>query len=1043
MSKIANICTLVLIHFLFVQFLFAQEQGEFLFFDSKSTLKLEISDKSAQNLAESLLYQSSISEKSHEPFQSILFNGILSDTNITFHLRFLQADQNWSSWHPVYLKIFPNGRFWGRYDLARGKTQQIQFRVLENNTQLPVNIQIFAIEGVPESQIKLPEETIGKVPEKVTFSILDTLPKPPLVTRQQWSANPPIGAYIPHDPYRLTQHHTAGSRVSTLQQGIAEMQFIQNFHQVGRGWQDIGYHFCVDDSGRLYEGVPPDYRGTHVGSNNTGNIGISYMGNLHEPGEFPTPQALQSLVDMWSWLALHYGVNPDSLYGHRNYNATACPGDNLYSELPDLRTGIRQKLGFGAPYVADPYPQPFSTEIPPNTPIQVFIRDDQEGVDINTIVVRINGDTIAPLTAGTPQQYQIAYQPPNPFPNSQNVIVDVFASDLATPANPMHYTYRFKIVVEALYVEVENANSVTNGSLQLSGIWQNDLLGVNLPGLTGMQRLWAVDTNSSHIARIYPEVPESGDYNIFMASAFNYLGESAHYSFSNENGYNYPHFAEYNSVYLNNWALLSPTPVYFSGDTNSSGYIELSGVTNIETRLILDALRLEKVDRLDAPKQPILKWVKVLNPVSREIEIAWYPTLEGDIAGYRLFMSDDGMTWGQPLVDESILTADVHSYQITFTDTNRTVYFRTIAVDTNTYVTGIGNEEPLLSEPSDAYGVGFAGSHKILIVDNFDRQASWGLPYHPFVPSHGEALKVRGNGFESCTETAVQNGDIQLTDYDVVIYFCGDDSRSDESLAAADQYRLLDYLEAGGKLFISGSEIGYDFDDTTPDELNRYEYLLKARYLGDLAGSNHVMGSAGTVFEGVDFIYGTQTGPNLYFEDYPDYIQPQFGSEVALFYDNLRIAGIMFTGTYGNSSQTAQVVYLGFTFETIVSPYQRSVLMGRVLTYFGLPVNIEDAPLLVADHFMLHQNYPNPFNPNTTINYVIPQYLNNHAVNLEIYNTLGQRVKTLLNGKKNWGSYEISWDGRDDRSVPVASGIYIYRLKAGDMVQSRKMMLLK
>ena len=193
MSKIANICTLVLIHFLFVQFLFAQEQGEFLFFDSKSTLKLEISDKSTQNLAESLLYQSPISEKSHEPFRSILFNGILSDTNITFHLRFLQADQNWSSWHPVYLKIFPNGRFWGRYDLARGKTQQIQFRVLENNTQLPVNIQIFAIEGVPESQIKLPEETIGKVPEKVTFSILDTLPKPPLVTRQQWSANPPIG----------------------------------------------------------------------------------------------------------------------------------------------------------------------------------------------------------------------------------------------------------------------------------------------------------------------------------------------------------------------------------------------------------------------------------------------------------------------------------------------------------------------------------------------------------------------------------------------------------------------------------------------------------------------------------------------------------------------------------------------------------------------------------------------------------------------------------------------------------------------------------
>jgi hypothetical protein len=1043
MREKCKINTLVLCHFLMLQHLFAQEQGEFLYFNGTSTLKFDISTKSTQNITESLLYQSAVSEKSHVPFQRILFNGLLADTNITFQLRFIQADQSWSTWNAIYLKIFPNGRFWGRYDLENGKTQQIQFRILDEQVVLPFEVQIFAVEGVPESQTKLPEEAVRQIPEKVTFSILDTLPKPPLVTRQQWGANPPIGSYIPHNPYRLTQHHTAGSRVSTLQQGIAEMQFIQNFHQVGRGWQDIGYHFCVDDSGRLYEGVPPDYRGTHVGGNNTGNIGISYMGNLHEPGEFPTPEALQSLIDMWSWLALHYGINPDSLYGHRNYNATACPGDNLYSELVDLRTGMRQKLGFGAPYVADPYPQPFSTEIPPNTPIQVFIRDDQEGVDMNSIIVTINGDTIAPLTAGTPQQYQVAYQPPNPFPNSQNVIVDVIASDLAVPANTMHYTYQFKIVIAALYLEVENTNSISNGSLQLSGVWENDLNGVNLPGLVSMQRLWAVDTNNSHIAQVYPEVPEDGDYNVFMASAFNYLGESAHYSFSNGNGFGYPHFAEYNGIYLNQWALLSPTPVYFSSDTSSSGYIELSGVSDIDTRLVLDALRLEKVDRLDNPSQPILKWVKVLNPGTREIEIAWYPSLEGDIAGYRLYMSDDGMSWGQPLLDESVLTASVHAYQFAFTDTNQTVYFRTIAVDTNTYVTGLGNEEPLLSEPSDAYGVGFQGSHKILIVDNFDRQASWGLPYHPFVPSHGEAINIRGNGFDSCTETAVQNGDIQLTDYDVVIYFCGDDSRSDESIAAADQFRLLQYLETGGKLFISGSEIGYDFDATTPDELNRYEYLFRARYLGDLSGSNRVLGSTGTIFDGLDFVYGTQTGPNLYIEDYPDYIQPQFGSEVALFYDNLLIAGIMYTGTYGNSSQTAQLVYLGFTYETIVSPYQRSVLMGRILSYFGLPVSVGEPAEQVIKQFSLSQNYPNPFNPITAINYEIPIYLNNRVVTLDIFNSLGQRVKTLVKGKQSWGSYQIAWDGRDDRSVPVASGIYIYRLRAGDMVQSKKMILLK
>ncbi|UCF64076.1 MAG: N-acetylmuramoyl-L-alanine amidase [bacterium] len=1043
MLRIYLLVLLFLTLFLIIQPLFGQEQGEFLIFDQHISIAIDVTETSALNLQKSILFESSPSERSTQLFQRILMNGIISDTNLTVSLRFENTEQIWSSWLPVYLKIFPNGRFWGRFDVETGGAQRIQLRINEKGAQLPVQIEIFAIEGIATSELKLSEDFTGKVAEKLKFSPLDTLPKPPLVTRLQWGANPPIGAYIPHDPYRLTQHHTAGVRVSTLQQGIAEMQFIQNFHQVGRGWQDIGYHFCIDDSGRLYEGVPPDYRGTHVGNNNTGNIGISYMGNLHEPGELPTDRALQSLVDMWSWLALHYGINPDSLFGHRNYNATACPGDNLYSELPDLRTGIRNKLGFGAPYIADPFPQPFSTEIPPNTPIQLFVRDDVEGVDQNSIMVRINGDTINPMIFGTAYQYQVVYQPPNPFPYSQNVIVDVFAEDLATPANMMSYSYQFKIEVEALHIEVETANSVTNGSLQLSGTWQNDWQGVSLPGLISTQRLWAVDTNGSHLARIYPEVSESGDYNIFMASADNFLGESARYRFINEDGSSYPHFAEYNGVYLNTWGLLSPTPVYFSSESGASGYIELSSLNDLDTRLVLDALRLEKVDRLDPPHQPILKWVRVLDRVTRAIEIAWYPSLEGDIEGYRLYMSEDALNWGLPLVEENILTADVHSFQYTYPDTHQSVYFRVVAVDTNKFFSGIGNEEPLLSEPSDAYGVGFSGNTPILVVDNFDRQASWNLPYHPFVASHGEALKVRGHGFDSCTETAVQNGDIALTNYEVVIYFCGDDSRSDESLAAADQWRLLNYLEGGGKLFISGSELGYDFAATTTSELNRYEYLLRTQYLGDLAGSNRVLGTAGTVFEGLDFIYGTQTGPNLYIEDYPDYIIPQFGGETALFYDNLRIAGVMFTGTYGNSSQIAQVVYLGFTFETIVSPYQRSALIGRVLTYFGLPVSIDRSWGNITSQFVLQQNYPNPFNPKTMISYEIPQHLNNYDTRLEIYNTLGQKIRTLVDEKKNWGNHRISWDGKDDHSVAVASGVYIYQLRVGDLTQSRKMILLK
>lgn len=90
--------------------------------------------------------------------------------------------------------------------------------------------------------------------------------------------------------------------------------------------------------------------------------------------------------------------------------------------------------------------------------------------------------------------------------------------------------------------------------------------------------------------------------------------------------------------------------------------------------------------------------------------------------------------------------------------------------------------------------------------------------------------------------------------------------------------------------------------------------------------------------------------------------------------------------------------------------------------------------------FHLYQNYPNPFNPNTVIHYSIPQ---NGKVTLFIYNTLGQKVRTLVNSEQKTGHYEISWDGKDDHEIPVASGIYVYRLEIGEKVASRKMILVR
>ena len=90
--------------------------------------------------------------------------------------------------------------------------------------------------------------------------------------------------------------------------------------------------------------------------------------------------------------------------------------------------------------------------------------------------------------------------------------------------------------------------------------------------------------------------------------------------------------------------------------------------------------------------------------------------------------------------------------------------------------------------------------------------------------------------------------------------------------------------------------------------------------------------------------------------------------------------------------------------------------------------------------YALNQNYPNPFNPSTKIRFTV-KGLND--VNLAIYDILGQRVRTLFEGKMDEGAKIIEWDGRDDLGRSQSTGTYIYRLKADKYVGARKMLLLK
>ena len=94
----------------------------------------------------------------------------------------------------------------------------------------------------------------------------------------------------------------------------------------------------------------------------------------------------------------------------------------------------------------------------------------------------------------------------------------------------------------------------------------------------------------------------------------------------------------------------------------------------------------------------------------------------------------------------------------------------------------------------------------------------------------------------------------------------------------------------------------------------------------------------------------------------------------------------------------------------------------------------------IQTKFKLSQNYPNPFNSTTQIKFSLEKQSN---VNITVYDLTGQKVRTLLDAKLNLGEYRVVWDGRDDWGMPVSSGIYLYRMKADNYSELRKMILSK
>ncbi len=339
------------------------------------------------------------------------------------------------------------------------------------------------------------------------------------------------------------------------------------------------------------------------------------------------------------------------------------------------------------------------------------------------------------------------------------------------------------------------------------------------------------------------------------------------------------------------------------------------------------------------PEQPTNVIAK--NIGSNNIEISWAAPISGGAYGdaataYKVYVSTNGKSF-----KDGITTLGTN---FTFNGNAQTIYYFKVAA------TNAGGESfcsSVVAAKTPAVG---NTNVSYLIVDAFDRlDGSALIPRtesavlgsvrrmflermnrYDYMIEHAQALGNCNNNiaFDGCQNEAVTAGTILLSTYTAVDWFTGEESTVDRSVAPAEVILLKAYLNAGGNLLISGSEIGWDIGRAASANVDAdfYNNYLKALYIGDDANTYD--------FGGTSILFDAQTGSfdnstNGYYDvDFPDRIAANGGSNIALNYTGgtADVAAVGYTGTFN-------MLYFAFPFEAITSAAVRNNLMCNAVAF--------------------------------------------------------------------------------------------------------------
>jgi len=419
------------------------------------------------------------------------------------------------------------------------------------------------------------------------------------------------------------------------------------------------------------------------------------------------------------------------------------------------------------------------------------------------------------------------------------------------------------------------------------------------------------------------------------------------------------------------------------------------------------------------------------------IYVEWQPSSETDFKEYKIYTGK---------------SAGNYIHQLTTTNSN--ILIEGVDVGTE-YFVGVsvvnqsGYESSIVEKSFIPYN--FKLDRGILIVDETaDGGGTIMKPTDEEVDEYYTRI-LKGykvSEFDVIKSEALSVADIG--DYSTVIWH-GDDLAN---LTAGSQAveDLKRYLNAGGNFIYSGylPSKAFEMNNNYPSEFEKGDFIydyLKIERVEKSVGTRFV-GSASS-FDDYEDMYvdtlKTKKSLNYHLQNIESIYAESSAQEIYYYdtqFDSTSAQGVM-------KGMPVAVEYMGDDYKAITLSFplyymnesEVKMFIDKVMVEkFDEPTGVEEI-LQVPIAFSLSQNYPNPFNPTTTIEYSIPaisELAHSELVSLKIHDVLGREVKTLVDGYRSAGTYKTTFN-----ASALTSGVYFYTLKAGQYVDSKKMMLVK